>query len=321
MQKPHWTAPASTNASWTRCSESPSGQALDRDDLVAVRLRRQHQARADERAVEEHRARAAFSLLTGVFRARAGRAAREARTAGSRPARRRPRAASPLTVSAILTPAPASAHARPAREARGAGRRRCRGRRRSGSPPQRPARRTTPPRPSGHATRPATGPARAERRAQLAPLAVGDDRERADGDHHRVPRPDLHERLRRRRTARPGRPRSARPARRRSASARRGTRAAQCVRTPRTDASSTDASSTSSGGSASPAGEAVPRFPPSVPRLRICGEPTVRDASRQRRQRLAHLARHHLRVRQPGAEPQRPVLARPAAQLRAPRSG
>ena len=56
------------------------------------------------------------------------------------------------------------------------------------------------------------------------------------------------------------------------------------VRTPRTEASSTDASSTSSGGSASPAGEAVPRFPPSVPRLRICGEPTVRDASRERRQ-------------------------------------
>ena len=34
-----------------------------------------------------------------------------------------------------------------------------------------------------------------------------------------------------------------------------------------------------SGGSASPAGDAVPRLPPIVPRLRICGEPTVRDAS------------------------------------------
>src|SRR5580765_3081151 len=44
-------------------------------------------------------------------------------------------------------------------------------------------------------------------------------------------------------------------------------------------ASSTSAFSTSSGGSASPAGEAVPRLPPIVPRLRICGEPTVRDAS------------------------------------------
>ena len=46
-------------------------------------------------------------------------------------------------------------------------------------------------------------------------------------------------------------------------------------------ASSTRASSTSSGGSASPAGEAVPRLPPIVPRLRICGEPTVREPRRE----------------------------------------
>ncbi len=51
------------------------------------------------------------------------------------------------------------------------------------------------------------------------------------------------------------------------------------VRTPRTEASSTSAPSTSRGGSASPAGDAVPRFPPIVPRARICGEPTVREAS------------------------------------------
>src|SRR5687767_11448933 len=50
-------------------------------------------------------------------------------------------------------------------------------------------------------------------------------------------------------------------------------------RAPRALASSTSASPTSKGGSASPAGDAVPRFPPIVPRLRICGEPTVRDAS------------------------------------------
>ena len=41
----------------------------------------------------------------------------------------------------------------------------------------------------------------------------------------------------------------------------------------------TDPSATSSGGIASPAGDAVPRFPPIVPRFRICGPPTVRDAS------------------------------------------
>jgi hypothetical protein len=31
-------------------------------------------------------------------------------------------------------------------------------------------------------------------------------------------------------------------------------------------------------GSASPAGDALPRLPPTVPRLRICGDPTVREA-------------------------------------------
>src|SRR3954453_18206903 len=51
------------------------------------------------------------------------------------------------------------------------------------------------------------------------------------------------------------------------------------VRSPRTLAMRTCAPATSSGGSASPAGDEVPRFPPIVPRLRICGPPTVRDAS------------------------------------------
>ena len=49
-------------------------------------------------------------------------------------------------------------------------------------------------------------------------------------------------------------------------------------RVPDADASSTSASDASRGGCASPAGDAVPRLPPTVPRLRICGEPTVRDA-------------------------------------------
>ena len=50
------------------------------------------------------------------------------------------------------------------------------------------------------------------------------------------------------------------------------------IRVPRTEAASICARAASSGGCASPAGEAVPRLPPTVPRLRICGEPTVRDA-------------------------------------------
>ncbi len=50
-------------------------------------------------------------------------------------------------------------------------------------------------------------------------------------------------------------------------------------RLPRTEMHSTSAPSTTSGGIASPAGDAVPRLPPIVPRFRICGEPTVREAS------------------------------------------
>lgn len=54
--------------------------------------------------------------------------------------------------------------------------------------------------------------------------------------------------------------------------------AARTRRAPRTEDSSTDASEATSGGNESPAGEAEPRLPAIVPRLRICGEPTVRDA-------------------------------------------
>jgi hypothetical protein len=50
------------------------------------------------------------------------------------------------------------------------------------------------------------------------------------------------------------------------------------LRRPDADANSTIASSALSTGRPSPAGEHVPRLPPSVPTLRIWGEPTVRDA-------------------------------------------
>ena len=80
----------------------PRRDALDGDDLVPVGLRGEDEARADERAVEQHRARAALALLAGVLRAGQRRAARAARRGGSRRPRRRPRARSPLTVSSIF---------------------------------------------------------------------------------------------------------------------------------------------------------------------------------------------------------------------------
>ena len=49
-------------------------------------------------------------------------------------------------------------------------------------------------------------------------------------------------------------------------------------RLPRTEQMVMRASRAASGGSVSPAGDAVARFPPSVPALRIWGEPTVRAA-------------------------------------------
>jgi hypothetical protein len=47
---------------------------------------------------------------------------------------------------------------------------------------------------------------------------------------------------------------------------------------PDAEATSTSAPTASNGGWQSPAGEADPRFPPTVPRLRIWGDPTVRAA-------------------------------------------
>ena len=46
------------------------GQPLHRDDLVPLRLRGQHEARADELAVQQHGARAALPLLARVLRSR-----------------------------------------------------------------------------------------------------------------------------------------------------------------------------------------------------------------------------------------------------------
>ena len=69
VQKPHCTAPVSANASCTGCSCRRSRAPRRVDDLVAVRLRGENEARAHELAVEQHRARAALALLARVLRA------------------------------------------------------------------------------------------------------------------------------------------------------------------------------------------------------------------------------------------------------------
>ena len=53
-----------------------------------------------------------------------------------------------------------------------------------------------------------------------------------------------------------------------------------------------------------------------MPRLRICGEPTVRDASASAGSSSATAPAHRLGVGEPGAEDERAVLAREPAQLR-----
>ena len=78
------------------------------------------------------------------------------------------------------------------------------------------------------------------------------------------------------------------------------------------DSTSTTASAASSGGCASPAGEAAPRLPPTVPRLRICGDPTVRAAIASPGSRSPSSAIDP-GVGHPGAEPDRAVGLLPLA--------
>ena len=251
-------------------------EPFDRDDLVAVRLRGQHEAGADERRRRGARSTSRTRPARTRSSSRAGRAARAARRGGSRPPRRPPRARSPLTVSSILMRqhplerAPgqhaqrvAAVRRRPADVVDRA--------RRLGDPvgervglldrrPHEPGDRARPTR-----TRRAARRSRAARASTTAitialrgptfmnvsaPAArdahgddqlVGRERRSASGPTRKSSRATASPRARSR--ARPRRP------------------------------------PTSSGGSASPAGEAVPRFPPIVPRFRICGEPTVREAS------------------------------------------
>ena len=70
MQKPHWTPPWSRKACWRRRQRALGREALDRDDLAAVGLDRQHQAGVDDAPVEPHRAGAALPDQAALLRAR-----------------------------------------------------------------------------------------------------------------------------------------------------------------------------------------------------------------------------------------------------------
>ena len=171
------------------------GQALDGDHLVAVGLGGEHEAGADEPAVEEHRARSALPLLAGVLRAGQPEPLAQREEQALSGPDLGPRRA-PLTVSST------SCRQAPLERAAGEHRAACAavcGRpahvvdRRGGGGDELRQR-------SGLLERtgdePGDGTARPERRPDLAAPAVGDEGERGDRDHHRVPRPDLHERLR-----------------------------------------------------------------------------------------------------------------------------
>ena len=154
-------------------------------------------------------------------------------------------------------------------------------------------------------------PGRAERRAQLVART---HRERDDGDHHGVPRPDLHERLRR--TARPhpdGRDQLVRFER---VPLHTGDELLERQRAHAADRRAFDLGSLDlqrrqrvTGGRG---GREVAAEGAAVADLRRADRPRRLG---QRGQQLGELAGHRLGVGEPGAEAQRSVLARPASQL------
>ena len=70
VQNPHCTAPGLDEGLLDGVELLALGQPLDGDDLAALGLPGEHEARAHELAVEVDRARAALALLAGVLRAR-----------------------------------------------------------------------------------------------------------------------------------------------------------------------------------------------------------------------------------------------------------
>ena len=95
------------------------------------------------------------------------------------------------------------------------------------------------------------------------------------------------------------------------------------VRAPSGPSSSTSASSAASTGRPSPAGEHVPRLPPIVAALRICGEPTVRAAWASAGTSVGQRRPLQLGVGDAGAEAQRAAarVVGPRAQLGHPADG
>ena len=103
VQKPHCTAPASTNACCTSVGRPGRREPLDGDDRLADGGRREHEARAHQSPVDEHGARAALALLARALGSHADRAARAARRAGSpRPRRRATSWSTPLTCRRVV---------------------------------------------------------------------------------------------------------------------------------------------------------------------------------------------------------------------------
>src|SRR5690242_4952344 len=65
VQMPHWAPPHATSCFWTACSTSP----LAGLHAPAIRLACRDEARVDDLAVEQHRARTALALAATFLRA------------------------------------------------------------------------------------------------------------------------------------------------------------------------------------------------------------------------------------------------------------
>ena len=97
MQNPHCAAPVSRNACLERAEPVAVGQPLDRRDVPAVGLGREHEARVHAPVVDQHGARAALADEAALLRPGQRRGRRAGRRAACGAARRRRRAARPLT--------------------------------------------------------------------------------------------------------------------------------------------------------------------------------------------------------------------------------